>query len=172
LAFRSAGLLESFWGIWTHGRDHVLVGKSNSTPSNRANGVFKLNYHIQGDIAAAQKSNKENTAEVVDDAAPQTAAATSTWIDLRSHWARIREKLMEIAFDKNVDGRTRAAYSRIDLRSGYVPFVSKLKGDNMLGKHVEQFEKAANLWEKHRRNRSAVDEMVVKEMKDYADALG
>jgi len=126
---------------------------------------------IQGEIAAAQKSNKENTAEIVDDAAPQTAAATSTWNDLRSHWARVREKLMEIAFDQNVDGRTRAAYSRIDLRGGYVPFVNKLKSNNMLGANVEQFEKAANLWERYRRNRAPVDEMVVKEMKDYADAL-
>src|SRR5204863_2066536 len=90
---------------------------------------------------------------------------------LRDDWLKIRQKLIDIAFAPEIGGRTRAAYSRIDLRDGYRSFVDRLAGDGRLGNQRADFERATEIWTRYRANRAAVDPQDANEMRELARKL-
>lgn len=124
------------------------------------------------DLAEAQEVGKQEVAAEVDDPSPNEPAS-ERWKQLKAQWECVRNRLFKIAFDpKKVDGRTRAAYQRIDLRGeGYARFISRVGEDGWLGDRKETFERALALWNQYRTNRREVPPEAIKQMKDYCDSL-
>ena len=72
------------------------------------------------------------------------------------YWHKIRDKLEEIASSPNIDGRTRAKYSRIDRRS-YYDLVNALESDgHIVDAHTANT--ATYLWYSCRRKEEVAEE--------------
>lgn len=168
-------MIYDFWSGLTQPQATLLLGLLNSIIVPLVLflwGALKFRA-LNGEIADTQKENKQIAAEVLDNDAPAVVAAVPTWNDLRDQWARVRKRLMDIAFDPSVDGRTRAAYGRIDLRGeGYRRFVEKLASDGQLGQSNADFLNAVELWNAYRNNRREVPLDAINKMKDIADRVG
>ena len=83
-------------------------------------------------------------------------------------WHKIRDRIEELASSPNVDGRTRAKYSRLDRRS-YYDLASALAYDGFLP-DLETAENAINLWYSCRRKDDVAENCAV-QMEDYWDAI-
>lgn len=74
---------------------------------------------------------------------------------LRAKWNEIRDRVEDIASSPEIDGRTRAKYSRIDRRN-YGKLLEALKDDGNLGENAERFLNAYRIWSRYRANRKVV----------------
>jgi hypothetical protein len=73
---------------------------------------------------------------------------------LQQDWIKIRDKLEQIAANRELDGRRRAKYSRIDRRK-YLDLVDAMQLDGVLGSDESIYREAVQLWQKFRSGRSA-----------------
>lgn len=93
----------------------------------------------------------------------------TSWHEVRDSWARIRDRLDQVAADPKIDGRTRAKYARIDRRN-YGWLIDSLESDGNL-KKVQKFNVALDLWHQHRNGKRKPSAATVKEMAALADEL-
>jgi hypothetical protein len=74
---------------------------------------------------------------------------------LGDDWAAIRDKLEELAADPETDGRTRAAYARIDRRN-YNDLISAMSKTNPGWPEWKSFREAADLWYRYRPRKNSL----------------
>jgi len=110
---------------------------------------------IQGSVSDLQSSNDQEV-DVGGQPNPQQT--------LREDWVSIRDKLEEMANDPAVDGRTRAAYARIDRRS-YADLINAISKGNGNKPEMAKFREAVALWHKYRTGRSTPPRDDVEKMK-------
>lgn len=104
-------------------------------------------------------------AEAAPQADPQEAERQN---ELKSLWSEIRDRVEEIAADPNIDGRTRARYSRIDRRT-FQRLIQALDADKRLGVNGPPLMEAVNLWHKYRTGRLSVAPEALARMKELRD---
>ncbi len=90
--------------------------------------------------------------------------------DLRDSWIAIRDEIERIAAGKDIDGRTRAKYGRIDRRN-YGVLIEALNKDGFLNNQAKSFLSAAALWQRYKSGRAIPSQNEVAEMQKYKNAL-
>jgi uncharacterized phage infection (PIP) family protein YhgE len=90
--------------------------------------------------------------------------------NMRENWARIRDRLEEIASSPKIDGRTRAKYNRIDRRR-YEDLVSALQSDEKLDADTTSYRDAVELWQRFRTGRATPTADEVQTMRELAKRL-
>ncbi|MFM7378772.1 MAG: hypothetical protein ACKO1O_11705 [Erythrobacter sp.] len=109
--------------------------------------------------AIHESQGTEGAAEVRD-----ADQAASPWDRLWADWHTIRDKFEAIASSPNIDGRTRAKYSRVDRRS-YYELLNLLDADGHLP-DLQLAIDATGLWYRSRR-KNAVEEAAAQTMRNY-----
>ena len=80
----------------------------------------------------------------------------AAWEQLRERWLEIRDLLEAEANSDALDGRRRAAYSRMDRRT-YGSLIERMNRDGELSdEKAEQFQEALDLWLRYRNGRLQV----------------
>jgi hypothetical protein len=90
--------------------------------------------------------------------------------NMRESWARIRDRLEEVAANPEIDGRRRAKYNRIDRRR-YEDLVSALQSDGALGADTISYRDAVELWQRFRNGRATPSTDEVQAMRELAKRL-
>lgn len=122
-------------------------------------------------LAETQRESAEAKADIADREAADDDDEADYWHKLRDEWKKVRDKLLSVANDEDVDGRTRAKYARIDLRSGYGDLIDSLAADGLLGRTTADFRAASELWNRHRSRRVEVSADAVAQMAALAKKL-
>jgi len=91
--------------------------------------------------------------------------ASGNWERIRDDWNIIKEKLEELAADPAIDGRTRAAYARIDRRQ-YWMLIDRLHRDGLLKGNAKQFRVALELWQRFKSGRAEPDQASLDRMSE------
>ncbi len=120
-----------------------------------------------GNISTSVNDLRESGA--VEEAAP-IAGGEPPQADLRECWTRIRDRLEEIAAGPQIDGRTRAKYTRIDRRR-YSEFIGALARDGQLGANEQQYWDALEIWNRNRNGRREPSPQDVQRMRDIAGTV-
>lgn len=110
---------------------------------------------LEPQIAAVLKIVREIKIEAQDiapeEVAPTTAErALPTRKNLKAVWHQIRDKIEQIASDQNIDGRTRARYSRY-ARYTYEYLIEALASDRHLNGFKPLFLEANSIWQNYQR---------------------
>lgn len=91
---------------------------------------------------------------------------------IKELWTAIKEDLEQRAADLEIDGRTRAAYARVDRRQ-YWALIQRLENDGVLGtREAACFNGALELWQRYKSGRTAPDDAAVSQMENFTKQLG
>jgi hypothetical protein len=85
-------------------------------------------------------------------------------------WIKVRDKVEQSAAQPHIDGRTRAAYARIDKRQ-YYRLIDALAERNHLIGNSERYRDALDLWMRFRSNRAQPTEAEVNRLEQIAEEL-
>jgi uncharacterized phage infection (PIP) family protein YhgE len=110
--------------------------------------------------------------ERAEEAANATGNALSPRERIKDLWASIKDDLEQRAADLDIDGRTRAAYARVDRRQ-YWALIERLESDGILGtKEAAGFHKALELWQRFKTGRAIPQTSDALQMETVAKQLG
>lgn len=112
---------------------------------------FKENFSAQLEALGQLRSS---VSDIQDAAAParDEGEKPSAREELQSHWYAIRDRLETVAADPSIDGRTRAAFARIDRRA-YADLVAALAGKGLLGNDTAAYLEAVSIWSRYKNGR-------------------
>lgn len=112
---------------------------------------FKENFSAQLEALGQLRSS---VSDIQDAAAPERANddKPDAKEQLRSDWYAIRDRLETIAADPTLDGRTRAAFARIDRRA-YADLVVALSNKGLLGNDAAAYLDAVSIWARYKNGR-------------------
>lgn len=102
---------------------------------------------------------------------PAPAAQQDARNELRECWGLIQDRIEAHATNPQIDGRTRAKYSRIDRRK-YSELIEALAGDGVLAPNDHLYRQAVNLWLRFRNGRAVPTREELEAMRRLAHALG
>lgn len=126
-------------------------------------GLFnEVSSGLQRSLADTQAAIHET--QDAEDEPVEPGAEVSTHDRVLESWHNIRDRFEMIASSPNIDGRTRAKYSRIDRRSYYDLLVA-LKADGYLP-NIDLANAATSLWYSCRRKEEIAAEAAAK-MEEY-----
>lgn len=114
-----------------------------------------------------------NTVELAEtgESPKSPTAGEDSWDTLRALWFEVRDELERRASDERIDGRTRAAYGRIDRRQYYL-LIEKMTDRGTLGPRASSlFSDALALWQGCKSGRVPVRLEDVKRMRGLRDRL-
>lgn len=125
-----------------------------------------------GSLASGLGRIEANTVELTETAEnPSSPAPEDPWDTLRTLWFEIRDELERRASDERIDGRTRAAYGRIDRRQYYL-LIEKMTDRGSLGPRSSSlFRDALALWQGCKSGRAPVRSEDVEKMRGLRDRL-
>jgi len=83
-------------------------------------------------------------------------AIEDPWNRVRELWFEIRDELERRASDEAIDGRTRAAYGRIDRRQYYLLIEKMTEKRTLTAAVSEAFDSALAIWQRYKSGRTAV----------------
>ena len=115
---------------------------------------------LSAQLAATQEGlgQLRSTAADIESAAvgalPRAERDQGSWEALREEWNVIKDELEKLAASPEIDGRTRAKYSRIDRRN-YVELINALEWDQRLGNSAGDFRSAVEVWQRFKNGRSS-----------------
>ena len=124
-------------------------------------------------LASGVARIESNTADISDHAlgdGPQGEA--ENWNALRLDWFAIRDDLERRASNDQIDGRTRAAYGRVDRRR-YGELIEKMRnGGNLSSADAKKFDEALAIWQRYKNGRARVTPIDAGRLKKLRADLG
>lgn len=85
--------------------------------------------------------------------------------ELRAKWNAVRDELESEAANLEIDGRTRAKYSRIDRRS-YPDLIAAMKADGLLRGTADLYSRAVAIWHVNKNGRRQPSKEEISELSD------
>jgi hypothetical protein len=97
--------------------------------------------------------------------------ALAAWEDLRRQWLEIRDLIEADADSDELDGRRRAAYSRIDRRT-YGLLIDRMEREGEIGQiRAKHFREGLAIWLRHRNGRLEVAPAELQRLAEISAAL-
>jgi hypothetical protein len=124
---------------------------------------------LQESASKTQAAVYEAQEVIEEPGVSQIPQADSPKASLRRDWQEIASHFEQIASSKNVDGRTRAKYGRIDRRV-YYDLISALASDDLLANVKDSADAATRIWYSNRK-RNNVSQQEADSMKKYKDQI-
>ncbi len=133
-----------------------LLKKHGTDVAEQLAGVRSQFEAFGGDFAAQMEvlgQLRSSVSDIQDATATEPEGADADRKDLvRGLWYEVRDRLEALAADPVIDGRTRAAFARIDRRS-YATLVAALDARGFLGGQRQLYLDAVALWSRYRNGR-------------------
>lgn len=109
------------------------------------------------------ESNVIELTDSVDETAPEPPSADA-WSALRTGWFEIRDELDRRASAEDIDGRTRAAYGRVDRRLIYELIERMREKRDLSARDARAFDEAFQIWNRYKNRRKVIDEKDLKQL--------
>jgi hypothetical protein len=124
-------------------------------------------------LANRQPGSSQSTADAEALRQPDDLghAALAAWEDLRRQWLEIRDLIEADADSDELDGRRRAAYSRIDRRT-YGLLIDRMEREGEIGQiRAKHFREGLAIWLRHRNGRLEVAPAELQRLAEISAAL-